>query len=166
MRSKGEVLAKPLQGRRLQSVSFPPILMAKKKMKKTQAKKKVKKVSKLKKTKKKAKKSRVKKVKKVKAKKAKRVKAVRKAGKVKTLRPKALGKVIHYYDKIGVGIVKMAGPLSVGENVLLKRGSEELRQQVTSMQVDHTPVSAAKKGQVIGLKVNQPVREGAVLLKA
>ena len=122
--------------------------MAKKKMKKARAKKKAKKV--------------------LKVKKVKKVNVKRKAGKVKKAhtKPKALGKVIHYYDKIGVGIVKMAGPLSVGENVLLKRGPEEFRQQVTSMQVDHTPVSAAKKGQVIGLKVNQPVREGALLMKA
>lgn len=147
--------------------------MAKKKMKKSQARKKVKKVlkvrkvMKVKKAKKKAKAmKRVKKV--LKVRKVKKVKATRKAGRVKKApsKPKALGKVIHYYDKIGVGIVKMAGSLSVGENVLLKRGPEELRQQVTSMQVDHTPVSEAKKGQVIGLKVNQPVREGAVLMKA
>ena len=134
--------------------------MAKKKMKKARAKKKAKKVLKVKKVRKAKKK--------MKAKKVKKVNVKRKAGKVKKAhtKPKALGKVIHYYDKIGVGIVKMAGPLSVGENVLLKRGPEEFRQQVTSMQVDHTPVSAAKKGQVIGLKVNQPVREGAVLMKA
>jgi translation elongation factor EF-1alpha len=125
--------------------------------KKSRAKKKVLKVKKVKKAKKKG----------LKVKKVKKVKAKRKAGKVKASKsPAALGKVIHYYDRIGVGIVKMAGSLRVGEHVLLKKGPEELRQQVTSMQVDHTPVMEAKKGQVIGLKVNQPVREGALLTKA
>ena len=151
--------------------------MAKKKIRKSKAKK-VKKSKKktMKKKAKKTKKSRTKKaarkVKKSK-KKAKKApkgkkKAMRKPGRVKASAKAAgtLGKVIHYYDKIGVGIVKMAGSLRVGESVVFKRGPEEFAQQVTSMEVDHTPVNEAKKGQIIGLKVNQPVKDGAVVMKA
>ena len=78
--------------------------------------------------------------------------------------PKPLGKIIHYYDKIGVGIVKLSSPLTVGERVLFRRGAEEFEQQVSSMQIDHEPVLRAGKGAVIGLKVDRPVRDGALVL--
>jgi len=147
--------------------------MAKKKIRKSKAKKtKAKKATRAKKSKK-VKTKRVKKAAKKSKKKAKKApkgkkKAMRKPGRVKASAKAAgtLGKVIHYYDKIGVGIVKMAGSLRVGESVVFKRGPEEFAQQVTSMEVDHTPVNEAKKGQIIGLKVNQPVKDGAVVMKA
>lgn len=80
--------------------------------------------------------------------------------------PPPLGKVVHYYDRIGVGIVELRRPLTLGARVRLKRGMDEFEQQVSSMQIDHQPVRKAKKGDVIGLKVDRPVHEGALVLPA
>lgn len=79
---------------------------------------------------------------------------------------KVLGKVVHYYDKLGVAIVELAAPLSVGDTVLFRRGEQELLQTVDSLQIEHDSVQKAKKGQVVGLKVDEPMKEGAIMLPA
>ncbi|MDD5469961.1 MAG: SAF domain-containing protein [Candidatus Peribacteraceae bacterium] len=79
---------------------------------------------------------------------------------------KIIGKVTHYYDHIGVAVVELAAPLKVGDTVCFKRGDQELVQEVSSLQMEHEPVIVAKKGQAIGLKVNEPVHEGTLVVKA
>lgn len=142
----------------------------KKKVKsKTKAKKKVlkkKKVVKKKKVLKKAKKTKAKGKKSKKTKAAKKVSSAKKAmvRKIEAkVKEKILGKVTHYYDKIGVAIVDLESPMKLGDMVKLARGSEELVQVVSSMQIDHLPVLTAKKGDVIGIKVSRPVAEGSVV---
>lgn len=73
-----------------------------------------------------------------------------------------VGKVTHYYDKIGVAIVELDADLGVGDRIKFVRGGEDLfEQDVTSIQIEHQQVDKAGKGQVIGLKVDQEVKEGA-----
>lgn len=79
---------------------------------------------------------------------------------------KILGRVVHFYDRISVAIVELAAPLRVGDTVLIKRGDQELVQRVGSMQVNHVPVTVARRKQVIGLKVGSPVHVGALVLPA
>jgi len=74
---------------------------------------------------------------------------------------KPIGKVVHYYDKIGVAIVELKKPLKVGDSVKFHRGDSEFSQIVSSMQVEHENVKKAKKGDAIGVKVDEPVKEGA-----
>lgn len=77
-----------------------------------------------------------------------------------------VGKVIHYYDKIGVAIVEVDGDLSAGEKVKFSRGGEDLfEQEVASMQIEHKKIDSAKKGDVVGFKVDQEVKEGAEVYK-
>lgn len=133
--------------------------------KKTKAKK-AKKVRKARKTKVKVK---AKKVKKVKAKKGKtKAKASARivAAKVKAAKEKALGRVVHFYDRISVAIIKLQSPLKVGDRICLKRGDLEILQQIESLQINHQSVGQAKKGAVVGMKVDAPVKEGAVVLAA
>lgn len=73
------------------------------------------------------------------------------------------GKVIHYYDKIGVAVVKLEKDLKVGDRVKFARGDEGFEQMVESMQLDHKPVSEAKAGNEVAMKVNQEVKNGAFL---
>ncbi|MBI1813075.1 hypothetical protein HY285_04630 [Candidatus Peregrinibacteria bacterium] len=82
----------------------------------------------------------------------------------KKVTEKLLGKVVHYYDKIGVAIVDLNAPLKLGDTVLLKKGEHVLTQRVSSMQMEHQPIAKAKKGDVIGLKVKKEVQEGAVVV--
>ncbi len=73
---------------------------------------------------------------------------------------KLIGKVTHYYGKIGVGIVELSGNLKVGDKIHLKGHSTDFEQEVDSIQVEHENVDSAKKGEVIGLKVKDKIKEG------
>lgn len=77
-----------------------------------------------------------------------------------------VGKVTHYYDKIGVAIVELESDLANGDRIKFVRGGEDLfEQKVESMQIEHNKIESAKSGDVIGLKVDQPVKEGSEVFK-
>jgi putative protease len=69
-----------------------------------------------------------------------------------------VGEITHYYDKIGVAVVSVMGPIKVGDKIKVT-GSNEFEQDVTSMQIEHENIEAAKKGDQIGMKMDQPVKE-------
>ncbi|MDO8729554.1 MAG: hypothetical protein Q7K26_06800 [bacterium] len=77
------------------------------------------------------------------------------------LKEKPIGKVVHFYDKLGVVVVKLNKALKVGSQIKVKRGDEEFTDTVTSMQLDHESVKAGKKGQEVAVKVSRQVKEGA-----
>lgn len=85
------------------------------------------------------------------------------AGKTKE---KPIGKVIHYYDKIGVGIMELKGVLKVGDTVRIKGNHTDLTQPVDSMEIEHKQVEKAKAKDVVGMKVGSEVREGDMVYKA
>lgn len=72
---------------------------------------------------------------------------------------KRVGEVTHYYKRIGVAIVKVTGTLKVGDTIHIKGPTTDFEQQVESMEIEHEPIEAAKKGDLIGLKVNEKVRD-------
>lgn len=77
-----------------------------------------------------------------------------------------IGKVTHYYDKLQVAIVELAAELSVGDTIKFVRGGEDLfEQNVDSIQIEHEKKQSAKKGEVVGLKVEKEVKEGAEVFK-
>lgn len=73
---------------------------------------------------------------------------------------KPIGRVSHYYDKIGVAIVKFTGKVSVGDTLHFKGNKTDFEEAASSIQIKHNAVSSAKKGDEAGIKVSQPVREG------
>lgn len=74
---------------------------------------------------------------------------------------KLIGKVVHYYDKLGVAIIDLkSGGLKVGDELKFKRGDEEFTQKVNSLQVDYKEVESVKKGDSFGLKVDKPTKPG------
>jgi len=78
---------------------------------------------------------------------------------------KEVGKVIHYFGKIGVAIVKFTDTFRVGETIHVKGATTDFTQVVDSMQAEHQPISEAKAGDEVGIKVNEKVREGDVVYK-
>lgn len=77
-----------------------------------------------------------------------------------------VGKVTHYYDKIGVAIVELDGTLAVGDKIKFVRGGEDLFEEtVESIQIEHEKKDSAGKGDVVGLKVNESVKEQAEVYK-
>ena len=80
---------------------------------------------------------------------------------------KQVGKVTHYFDKIGVAVLALDNTLKVGDRIAFKKGEEELfEQEVESMQIDHKPVNKAKKGDDIAVKIDEKVKEGILVFKA
>ena len=77
-----------------------------------------------------------------------------------------IGKVSHYYDKIKVAIVELDSDLSVGDKIKFVRGGEDLfEQNVDSIQIEHNNIQSAKKGDIIGLRVDNELKEGAEVYK-
>lgn len=76
-----------------------------------------------------------------------------------------VGKVVHYYDQIGVAVVALKSALKKGETIHIGKQDDFFKQKVTSMQMNRKPVLEAKKGQEIGLKVNERVRPGYLVVR-
>ena len=79
---------------------------------------------------------------------------------------KPIGTVTHWYDKIGVAVVKLTDKLSKGDKIMVKRGDEEFEDTVSSLQIDHQDVSSAKKGDDAAMKLSQRTKEGAEVFLA
>jgi translation elongation factor EF-1alpha len=78
---------------------------------------------------------------------------------------KLIGKVAHYFTKIGVGVIELSDELEVGDRISIEGMTTNLQQTVDSMQIEHENVERAGPGQSIGLKVEQRVREGDLVYK-
>lgn len=73
---------------------------------------------------------------------------------------KKIGTITHYYGNIGVAIVDLSGKLSVGDKVKFGDDKGGFEQTIGSMQIEHKDISSAKKGDMIGIKVDEKVSEG------
>ncbi len=77
-----------------------------------------------------------------------------------------LGKIAHYFDKIGVAVIEITeGNLKNGDQIQIKGNQTDFTQAVASMQVDHESVEEAKKGDSVGMKVDESVKEGDLVYK-
>src|SRR3989344_3322502 len=71
--------------------------------------------------------------------------------------PKPIGTVTHFYGNIGVAIVKFNTKISVGTVLRFSGATTDFEEAIKSMQFDHKEVTAAKKGQQVGIKVRKRV---------
>lgn len=78
---------------------------------------------------------------------------------------KVIGKVKHFFKKIGVAIVELTDELKVGDKIEIKGTSTSFEQIVGSMQIEKNNIESARAGQSIGLKVEERVREGDIVYK-
>ena len=78
---------------------------------------------------------------------------------------KLVGKVAHYYTKIGVGVIELSDDLRVGDKISIEGATTNVQEVVDSMQIEYQNLPSAKAGQSIGLKVPQKVREGDLVYK-
>ena len=77
-----------------------------------------------------------------------------------------VGKVTHYFTKIGVAVIEVTdGSIKVGDEVRIKGHTSDFRQKITSMQIEHDKIEMAEPGQSIGLKVSEPVRANDLVFK-
>ena len=76
-----------------------------------------------------------------------------------------VGKVAHYYPKIGVAVIDLKERLKKGDKIEIEGKTTKLIQAVTSMQLNHVDIEVGEAGQLIGLKVENRVREGDKVYK-
>ena len=90
----------------------------------------------------------------------------KKAGAEKSEKPKKekegigkeLGRVTHFFDKVGVAVVEIAKAVNVGDKIRIKGMTTNFEQLIDSMQIEHKEIKKAKKGDAIGMKVKDRVR--------
>lgn len=76
-----------------------------------------------------------------------------------------VGKIVHYYDKISVGVIELTGTLKVGEKIHIQGAHDDFEQTVDSMQLEHQDIKSGKKGQAIAIKVGQQAHDNDKVFK-
>jgi len=69
-----------------------------------------------------------------------------------------VGEIIHFYDKISVAV-------KVGDRIKITGHDKEFEQAIDSMQIEHESIEKAKKGDDVGMKVDQAVKQGDEVYK-
>ena len=82
------------------------------------------------------------------------------AGKVGEAVATLIGKVSHYFGKIGVAGLDLEGQLKVGDTIRVSGATTDLVQQVSSMQIEHEAVESAVPGDNVATKLTERVRVG------
>ena len=79
---------------------------------------------------------------------------------------KIIGKIVHYYDKQGVAVVKVfTDSINLGDELyVIGNKTGFVKFKVGSMEIDHKPVNKVDKGQLVGIKC-QKVRENDSVYK-
>ncbi|HOS87908.1 MAG TPA: hypothetical protein PL093_00250 [Candidatus Pacearchaeota archaeon] len=86
--------------------------------------------------------------------------------KSKNNQEKRVGLVTHYFNKIKVMAVKLQGPLSIGDTIRIKGGQgTNFKQKVSSLELNNEKIKQGKKGQTVGIKTKEKVREGYIVYK-
>jgi putative protease len=79
---------------------------------------------------------------------------------------KLIGKITHYFSKIGVAVVELSDDIRVGDRIRIEGATTSFEQVVESMEIDNAKVERATQGQAIGLKVTGKVRPHDLVYKA
>ena len=70
---------------------------------------------------------------------------------------KRVGTVTHYFDHISVAVLSLTDTIRVGDSLHFLGHATDFKQEVTSLQIEHKPVEAAKPGEDVAVKVAQRV---------
>ncbi len=77
-----------------------------------------------------------------------------------------VGKITHYFERIKVCVVELTqGSVLIGDKLTIVGPKTKFIQKVWSMQIESEDVKVAKKGQLIGLKVDKLVAVGDKVYK-
>lgn len=78
---------------------------------------------------------------------------------------KQIGKITHYFAKISVGVLELLGTLKTGDSIRIAGGDRDFTQEVGSMQIEHEDINTAKKGEAVGLKLDETAKSGDKVYK-
>ncbi len=69
-----------------------------------------------------------------------------------------IGEVTHYFDRIGVAVIDLTDTIRLGDTLHIFGRLTDLRQKVSSMEIEHQKIEEAGPGQEVALKVDRPVK--------
>ena len=75
------------------------------------------------------------------------------------------GRVRNYYKKIHVASIEVTDSLKVGDLIHIKGHFTDFDQEISSIEIGHTQVKEATKGQIAGIKVDDYVRKNDLLYR-
>lgn len=78
---------------------------------------------------------------------------------------KRIGKITHYFDRIGVAVLDLEDGLKVGDTIHITGSRTDLTQQVQSMEIEHEKMQAVGAGADVALKVGEPVHKGDMVYR-
>jgi hypothetical protein len=78
---------------------------------------------------------------------------------------KEIGEVTHYYNRLGVAVIKLSGELNVGDEIVILGHTTDLQQQVSSLEVDRKKIMSAAPGTEVAMLVGERVRGGDKVYK-
>jgi putative protease len=65
-----------------------------------------------------------------------------------------VGKVTHYFDKIGVAAVKLVSDLKIGDEiVVIGKTTGIVKSKIDSIEIKKEKIDVAKKGNEVGIKI-------------
>ena len=74
---------------------------------------------------------------------------------------KLIGKITHYFSNIGVAVIDLLSSLNEGDTIRISGGENtDFTQEVDSMEMEHEKIKQGKKGDSVGMKVKEKVRDG------
>ena len=92
--------------------------------------------------------------------------SVKSAAKAIDLSLVEVGIITHYFDRIKVCVIKITqGTVLIGDKLTIAGEKTKFLQKVWSMQIESEDVKIAKKGQIIGIKVDKLVVVGDKVYK-
>jgi putative protease len=79
---------------------------------------------------------------------------------------KKIGVVEHFFSNVSVAAIKItAGELKIGDTIHFVGAHTDFKQKISSMQIERNPVKTVKKGDAVGIKVQEKVREHDLVYK-
>ena len=77
-----------------------------------------------------------------------------------------IGKITHFFSKPGVAAFTIENnDLKVGDKIHIKGHTTDIEQIVESIQIEHANVQKAGKGESVGIRVKDKVREHDTVFK-
>jgi hypothetical protein len=71
-----------------------------------------------------------------------------------------IGVVTHYFNHIRVAVLSLEQDLRLGDRVHFLGAHTDFDQEITSMQIEHSPVGEAGAGQEVAVLAHQRVHRG------
>lgn len=72
-----------------------------------------------------------------------------------------IGQITHFFPRIQVCVLKVSGHgIKVGDQILIVGKDRRFPQKVRSLQIESVDVKSAKRGDLVGLKLDKPAAVG------